>query len=98
MDRVVQTLPSAAPIRPCRVLDVTPSLDKSFSPTLVGTNQPSTLTLTITNTTDLLAKSDWSFTDTLPPGFDARRFYALAEDIGLTFRRSVAPLAIRRAA
>lgn len=51
-----------------RVLDVTPSLDFSFSPSSVPVGTPSTLTYTITNTSDLLAKSDWSFTNTLPTG------------------------------
>nr|BFF21354.1 hypothetical protein GCM10025730_48750 [Promicromonospora thailandica] len=51
-----------------RVLDVTPQLDKELSPTSVATGGVSTLTLTITNTTDLAAKEGWSFTDTLPEG------------------------------
>ncbi len=51
-----------------RLLDVSPQLDKSFSPTSTPINTTSTLTLTITNTTDLLAKNGWSFTDTLPTG------------------------------
>ncbi|MFI2485485.1 hypothetical protein ACH47X_01180 [Promicromonospora kroppenstedtii] len=51
-----------------RVLDVTPQLDKEFSPTSVATGGVSTLTLTITNTNDLAAKNGWSFTDTLPEG------------------------------
>ncbi|MFI8524806.1 hypothetical protein ACIGB8_10185 [Promicromonospora sukumoe] len=51
-----------------RVLDVTPQLDKEFSPTSVATGGVSTLTLTITNTSDLAAKNGWSFTDTLPEG------------------------------
>jgi uncharacterized repeat protein (TIGR01451 family) len=51
-----------------RILDATPQLDKSFAPTVVDAGQPSTLTLTITNTTDLAAKNGWSFTDTLPAG------------------------------
>ncbi len=51
-----------------RILDVTPSLDKSFSPSPIPVGGTSTLTFTITNTTDLLAKPDWSFTDTLPTG------------------------------
>jgi uncharacterized repeat protein (TIGR01451 family) len=51
-----------------RILDVTPQLDKSFSPTTRITGQTSTLTLTITNTSELAAKNGWSFTDTLPTG------------------------------
>lgn len=51
-----------------RVLDVTPQLDKEFSPTSVATGGVSTLTLTVTNTSDLAAKNGWSFTDSLPEG------------------------------
>lgn len=51
-----------------RLLDVTPSLDWSFGPASVPVGTPSTLTYTVTNTSDLLAKSDWSFTNTLPTG------------------------------
>jgi len=51
-----------------RVLDVTPALDKSFSPAVVDAGQTSTLTFTITNTSELAAKAGWSFTDTLPAG------------------------------
>jgi uncharacterized repeat protein (TIGR01451 family) len=51
-----------------RVLDVTPQLDKQFSPTLVETGGTSTLTFTVTNTSELAAKDGWSFTDSLPEG------------------------------
>ncbi|SDO68249.1 conserved repeat domain-containing protein [Nakamurella panacisegetis] len=51
-----------------QILDVTPQLDKSFSPTSVKTGGTSTLTFTITNTTDLSAKNGWSFTDSMPAG------------------------------
>jgi uncharacterized repeat protein (TIGR01451 family) len=51
-----------------RILDVTPQLDKSFSPTTRINGQTSTLTLTITNTSELAAKNGWSFTDALPTG------------------------------
>jgi len=51
-----------------RVTDVTPQLDKSFSPTTVAAGQPSTLTLTITNTSENGAKSGWKFSDTFPSG------------------------------
>jgi uncharacterized repeat protein (TIGR01451 family) len=51
-----------------RVLDVTPQLDKSFSPARVPTGGTSTLTLTVTNTSELAAKSGWAFTDNLPAG------------------------------
>jgi fimbrial isopeptide formation D2 family protein/uncharacterized repeat protein (TIGR01451 family)/LPXTG-motif cell wall-anchored protein len=51
-----------------RVLDVTPQLDKSFSPASVPVGGRSTLTLTVTNTDELAAKSGWAFTDSLPDG------------------------------
>lgn len=51
-----------------RVLDVTPSLDFSFSPASVPVGTPSTLTYTITNTSEGIAKNDWSFINTLPAG------------------------------
>ena len=51
-----------------RILDVTPQLDKSFSPQTVDVNGSSTLTLTVTNTSELAAKNGWSFTDNLPAG------------------------------
>ena len=51
-----------------RVLDATPQLDKAFSPQVVPTGGTSTLTFTVTNTSDLAAKTGWGFTDTLPTG------------------------------
>ncbi|HTU14972.1 MAG TPA: DUF11 domain-containing protein [Solirubrobacterales bacterium] len=51
-----------------KLLDVTPQLDKSFSPSSLLPGQPTTMTFTITNTTDLAAKTGWSFTDNLPSG------------------------------
>ena len=51
-----------------RVLDATPQLDKAFSPQTVPAGGISTLTFTVTNTSDLAAKSGWGFTDTLPAG------------------------------
>ncbi|WP_431245578.1 DUF6923 family protein [Leifsonia xyli] len=51
-----------------RILDVTPQLDKSFSPTSIYTGQTSKLTFTVTNTAELAAKNGWSFTDNLPAG------------------------------
>lgn len=51
-----------------RILDVTPQLDKSFSPASLVAGEVSTLTLTVTNTSDLAAKNGWSLTDALPPG------------------------------
>ncbi|WP_378239456.1 DUF7507 domain-containing protein [Actinomadura harenae] len=51
-----------------RLMDVTPQLDKAFDLTTIRVGQTSKLTFTITNTSDLLVKSGWSFTDTLPSG------------------------------
>ncbi|MGN6126332.1 MAG: beta strand repeat-containing protein [Humibacter sp.] len=51
-----------------KILDVTPQLDKSFSPATVPTGGTSTLTFTVTNTSELAAKNGWGFTDTLPAG------------------------------
>jgi uncharacterized repeat protein (TIGR01451 family) len=51
-----------------RVLDVTPTLDKSFSPTTRFLGETSTLTFTVTNTSELGSKNGWSFTDHLPSG------------------------------
>lgn len=51
-----------------KILDATPALDKAFSPTSALVGGTSTLTFTITNTTDLAAKNGWSFTDALPAG------------------------------
>ncbi|GAB3583179.1 hypothetical protein GCM10027406_27240 [Leifsonia lichenia] len=51
-----------------RLVDVTPQLDKSFSPALIAPGGVSTLTFTITNTDEINAKNDWNFADTLPAG------------------------------
>ena len=51
-----------------QIIDVTPQLDKAFSPASIHLGQVSRLTMTITNTTDLLRKRGWSFTDNLPAG------------------------------
>ncbi|HLP70119.1 MAG TPA: choice-of-anchor D domain-containing protein, partial [Rhizobium sp.] len=50
------------------VLDTTPQLDKAFGPTNVAVGGVSTLTFTITNTSELGSKTGWSFTDALPAG------------------------------
>ena len=50
------------------VLDATPQLDKSFSPSVLNVGETSLLTFTITNTSELAAKEGWSFEDTLPAG------------------------------
>lgn len=49
-----------------QIVDVTPQLDKAFSPTVITDGSTSKMTLTVTNTSDLMAKSDWSITDALP--------------------------------
>jgi hypothetical protein len=54
-----------------RVLDVTPQLDKTFSPVSVPQHGSTTLTYTITNTSELAVKNGWSFTDALPAGLVA---------------------------
>ncbi|WP_329021704.1 DUF7507 domain-containing protein [Streptomyces sp. NBC_00690] len=51
-----------------RILDVTPQLDKSFDPATITAGGVSTLTLTVTNTTDLAAKAGFGLTDALPAG------------------------------
>jgi len=51
-----------------RILDATPALAKSFSPAVLNAGGISTLTFTITNTSELAAKNGWSLTDTLPAG------------------------------
>ncbi len=50
------------------LVDVTPQLDKSFSPTSIAPGGTSTLTFTVTNTSELTPKQDWSLTDALPAG------------------------------
>ena len=50
------------------ILDLTPQLDKGFEVSETAIGDAVTLTFTITNTSDLLAKPGWSFTDTLPAG------------------------------
>ncbi|MCS5723885.1 hypothetical protein N1028_08405 [Herbiconiux sp. CPCC 203407] len=51
-----------------RIIDSTPTLDKSFTTAAVPAGVSSTLTFTVTNTAELAAKPDWSFTDALPSG------------------------------
>jgi uncharacterized repeat protein (TIGR01451 family) len=55
-----------------RIVDGTPGLAKSFSPATLNAGATSTLTFTITNTSELAAKNGWSFTDTLPAGLVVR--------------------------
>lgn len=49
-----------------QIVDVTPQLDKAFNPTLILNGGSSKMTLTVTNTSDLMAKTDWFITDALP--------------------------------
>ncbi len=51
-----------------QIVDVTPQLDKGFSPSTIPAGGTSTLTFTVTNTSDLAAKQDWSITDAMPAG------------------------------
>ena len=55
-----------------RLLDATPSLDKSFAtrerPWITG--EAVDLTFTVTNTSELAEKSGWSFVDDLPAGLE----------------------------
>lgn len=53
-----------------RVLDVTPQLDKVFDPIQapLEPGAPTNMTFTITNTSELAAKTGWSFEDVLPAG------------------------------
>jgi uncharacterized repeat protein (TIGR01451 family) len=60
-----------------RLLDVTPTLSKAFAPDVVAPGEPSRLTFTVTNTSELAEKAGWGFTDTLPEGL------AVASEPGL---------------
>ncbi|MFT3944235.1 MAG: SpaA isopeptide-forming pilin-related protein [Ancrocorticia sp.] len=51
-----------------RVLDVSPTTEKSFSPSNVRVGTTSTMTITVRNRDDLQRKDGWQFTDTLPAG------------------------------
>jgi uncharacterized repeat protein (TIGR01451 family) len=51
-----------------RIVDSTPSLDLAFSSDTVTAGVPVTLTFTVTNTSELASKLDWSFSDALPSG------------------------------
>ncbi|WP_423936150.1 hypothetical protein [Comamonas sp. 23] len=51
-----------------KILDATPQLDNAFDPPLVAMGNSINIVFTITNTSDLLAKEGWVFTDTLSPG------------------------------
>lgn len=51
-----------------RLLDVTPALDTAFDPAAATATVPTTLTYTVTNTSDLYVKTDWGFSAALPSG------------------------------
>ncbi|MFF4173783.1 choice-of-anchor P family protein [Streptomyces sp. NPDC001744] len=51
-----------------RILDATPQLSTAFDPDQVGVDDSTTLTFTVTNTTERAAKRGWSFTEQLPSG------------------------------
>lgn len=51
-----------------RILDVSPALDVAFDSATATATAPTLLTYTITNTSDLLAKTDWGFSTALPSG------------------------------
>ncbi|MFG6493236.1 hypothetical protein [Microbacterium sp. P03] len=51
-----------------RLLDATPALDVAFAPASVPAGTVSTLTYTVTNTSEAAAKPDWSFSNSLPAG------------------------------
>ncbi|WP_312170756.1 SpaA isopeptide-forming pilin-related protein [Microbacterium sp.] len=74
-----------------QIVDVTPQLDKAFSPTLILNGATSKMTLTVTNTDDLMAKNDWFITDVLPTNLKI----AAAPNIGGTcVQRSGAAYAV----
>ncbi|KOX25128.1 hypothetical protein ADL06_19515 [Streptomyces sp. NRRL F-6491] len=54
-----------------RILDATPRLHTAFDPDPVGVGDSTTLTFTVTNTTEKAAKRGWSFTEQLPSGLVA---------------------------
>lgn len=54
-----------------QIVDVTPRLSNEFSPSTITQGGATTLTFTVTNTADLMAKNGWSFTDNLPAGLVA---------------------------
>lgn len=54
-----------------KILDVTPQLDTAFDSPAIQPGETSTLTFTVTNTTELAEKDGWSFTAALPSGVTA---------------------------
>jgi uncharacterized repeat protein (TIGR01451 family) len=50
------------------VSDASPQLDKAFGAATVTRGDATTLTFTVTNTAELVAKNGWAFSDSLPAG------------------------------
>ncbi|WP_164512912.1 DUF11 domain-containing protein [Leucobacter chromiireducens] len=63
-----QTAGNDGAVDDIRVLDVTPHLNKEFAPERVEVGSVSTLTFTVTNTSELASNNGWAFTDTLREG------------------------------
>ncbi len=74
-----------------QIVDVTPQLDKAFSPAVVTTGSTSKMTLTVTNTNDLMAKNDWFITDALPTNL---KIAAVPNVGGTCVQRTGAPYAV----
>lgn len=51
-----------------RLVDATPALDVAFAQSSTTSGRATTLTFTVTNTSELAAKTDWGFTGNLPAG------------------------------
>ncbi|MBD5785993.1 DUF11 domain-containing protein [Cellulosimicrobium terreum] len=66
------------------VLDVSPQLDKSFSPVSTVVGGSSRLTFTVTNTSELASKAGWAFTDNLPAGLVVASSPDVTNDCGAT--------------
>jgi uncharacterized repeat protein (TIGR01451 family) len=63
-----------------QISDASPKLDKAFSPDTVMVGETSKMTFTVTNTSDLLAKEGWSFTDNLPENLQIAQTPAVETD------------------
>ncbi|HEU5223485.1 MAG TPA: hypothetical protein VFU07_07365 [Candidatus Lumbricidophila sp.] len=50
------------------LIDVSPTLDKQFSPANIGRGKVGTMVFTVTNTSELASKNGFAFTETLPGG------------------------------
>ncbi|MBF5003158.1 IPTL-CTERM sorting domain-containing protein [Diaphorobacter caeni] len=64
------------------VEDITPTLSKSFAPQTVINGETTRLTFVVTNTTDNMLKSGWSFADTLPTGMTVASAPNIQHDCG----------------